>query len=275
MRHSKRRLKVGIVGCGAIGGGIARYIQKDLKKDCQLAGLYDIEYGKVRALRRELGLRGVGKSSLKSLIQSCDLMIEAVNAPSTREIIHEALVHRKHVIAMSVGKLLQAQDLFRLARKLHCHLLLPSGAVAGIDAIKAAGLGRIRQIRLTTRKPLNSFFHNPYLMKKGLDVGRMKSETVLFDGDVASSVKFFPQNINVAATLALASGANGKMRVRIVTSPDYKNNSHEVEVIGDFGKIITRTDNVVCPENPKTSYLAVLSAIQTLRQFCQGTYIGT
>lgn len=275
MRQVQRRLKIGIVGCGAIGGGIARYIQKRLKKDCQLTGLYDIEYKKAERLRRELGLRGVEKSSLKSLIQHCDLMIEAVNSPSTRPIIHQALMHRRDVIAMSVGKLLHASDLFRLARKHHCHLLLPSGAVAGIDAIKAAALGRIYQIRLITRKPLESFLYNPYLKEQGFDLARIKDETILFDGDVATCVKFFPQNINVAATIALASGAQDKMRVRIMTSPDYKNNSHEIQVIGDFGEITTLTENIVCPENPKTSYLAVLSAIQTLRQFCQRTYIGT
>ncbi|MBI5415395.1 MAG: DUF108 domain-containing protein [Candidatus Omnitrophica bacterium] len=275
MSYRKRRLKIGIVGCGAIGGGIARYVLKELKKDCQLTGLYDIEYEKVERLRRELGLGNVGKASLESLVQSCDLMIEAVNARSTRNIIRQALLKRKHVLAMSVGNLLKARDLYRLERDKRCRLLIPSGAVAGIDAVKAAGLARIRQIKLTTRKPLSGFTGNPYLKEKGIDLARIKGETVLFEGGVASSVKFFPQNINVAATLALASGAGGRMTVRIMTSPEYRTNSHEVEVTGDSGRIVTRTENVVCPENPKTSYLAVLSAVQTLRQFCLGTCVGT
>ncbi|MBI5150682.1 MAG: Gfo/Idh/MocA family oxidoreductase, partial [Candidatus Omnitrophica bacterium] len=101
-------MKIGIAGCGAIGGGIARYVLKELKKDCQLTGLYDIEYGKVERLRRELGLGNVARTSLKSLVQNCELMIEAVNARSTRKIIRQALLKRKHVLAMSVGKLLKA-----------------------------------------------------------------------------------------------------------------------------------------------------------------------
>ena len=275
MSYRKRRLRIGIVGCGAIGGGIARYILKGLKKDCQLTGLYDIEYGRVERLRRELSAGPIGKSSLQALLKSCDLMIEAVNANSTREMVREALLQKRNVIAMSVGKLLDAQDLFDLARKRGCHLLIPSGAIAGIDAIKSASLVRIREINLTTRKPLSGFANNPYLIKKGVDLAAIKKETILFKGNVASAVRFFPQNINVAATLALASQAKDKITVCIMTSPEYKNNSHEVEIIGDFGRIVTRTDNVVSPENPKTSYLAVLSGMQTLKQFCQGTGIGT
>lgn len=275
MIHRRRRVRIGIAGCGAIGGGIARYILKGLKKDCQLTGLYDIEYGKVTKLRRELSAGRIEKSSLKELIQSCDLMVEAVNAKNTKEVVREALLHKKSVMAMSVGKLLNAQDLFSLAHDSHCHLLIPSGAIAGVDAIKAAGLAHIRKITLTTRKPLSGFVNNAYLTRKGINLAAIKGETVLFKGNVDSSVKFFPQNINVAATIALASRAKDKITVCIMTSPGYKNNAHEVEVTGDFGRIVTRTDNVVCPENPKTSYLAVLSGMQTLRQFCQGINVGT
>lgn len=275
MSYRKRRLKIGIVGCGAIGGGIARYISKGLKKDCQLTGLYDIEYGRVERLRRELSAGPIGKHSLKALLKSCDLMIEAVNANSTKEIVREAILKKRDVIAMSVGKLLNAQDLFTLARQRGCHLLIPSGAIAGIDAIKSASLARIRKINLTTRKPLNGFFNNSYLSRRGISLDAIKKETVLFKGNADSAVKFFPQNINVAATLALASQAKDKITVCIMTSPKYKSNSHEIEIIGDFGRIVTRTDNVVSPENPKTSYLAVLSGMQTLKQFCQGTGIGT
>ena len=94
-------------------------------------------------------------------------------------------------------------------------------------------------------------------------------------GDVYEALKHFPQNINVAATLALASKRSDILRIKIVTSPRYTTNSHEVEVVGDFGRLVTKTENVACPDNPKTSYLAVLSGIQTLKQYCNGILIGT
>jgi aspartate dehydrogenase len=275
MKPRKHKLKIGIVGCGAIGSRIAESIKNDLKSECRLTGLLDICHDKAHQLAKRLSLKKITKSSLKQLIKDCELMVEAVSAKNTRAIIHQALKARKNVLAMSVGKLLNAQALFTLAKANKCTLLLPSGALAGIDAIKAASLIDVRKIILTTRKPPAGFIDNPYFIKKGFDLKKIKKETVLFKGDVDTAVKLFPQNINVAATLALACQNKKKITIQIFTSPKYKTNSHEVEMIGDFGHMRTRTDNVVCPDNPKTSYLAVLSGLQTLRQFCSGVLIGT
>lgn len=275
MRLSHRKLKIGIVGCGAIGSGIAKAVLKELKNDCQLTGLYDIDEAKAGTLEKALGLKTVRKNSLKELIRGCDLMVEAVNAKDTRDILQEALKAGKDVMAMSVGKILNAQDLFHLARWNDCRLLVPSGAIAGMDAVKAASLAGIHKITLTTRKPLAGFLNNPYLAKKRIDLLKIKKETVLYHGRIEDAVRYFPQNINVAATLALACGCQEKITVRIITSPEYTRNSHEIEVIGDFGRLLTRTENVVCPDNPKTSYLAVLSGIQTLKQYCEGMSVGT
>ncbi len=270
-----RKTKIGIVGCGAIGSRIAQSVQKELKNICELTGVYDIDEDKSFNLVKELGVMNRLKTTLKDLIKDCDCVVEAVNAKDTRQIVRESLKAKKSVLAMSVGKLLNAHDLFNLAKRNNCHILLPSGAIAGVDAIKAASLVDIDHITLTTRKPPSGFRNNPYFAQKKIDLSKIKKETVLFDGDVETAVKLFPQNINVAATVSLASKSKSKIRVRILTSPRYHTNSHEIEMEGASGKMFTRTDNVVCPDNPKTSYLAVLSGIQTLKQFCTGILIGT
>jgi len=275
MTSKRRKIRIGIVGCGAIGSRIAKSIKSELKDSFQLSGLYDIIPSRSENLAKSLTLKGIVKHSLRELIQSVDLVVEAVNAPRTDGIIRQAIRARKHVLAMSVGKLLHAGNLFKLATQNHCSVLLPSGAIAGIDAIKAASLGKISQITLITRKNPSGFTQNQHLIDKGIDLSKITHETVLFEGDVKTAVKLFPQNINVAATLALASRVNAKIKIRIIASRAFKTNSHEIEVVGDFGRISTRTDNVVCPDNPKTSCLAVLSGIQTLKQFSQGLKIGT
>jgi len=272
---AKRKVKVGIVGCGAIGSRIAKAIKKDLNSDCQLAGIYDINGKKSIALAKSIKSNQVIKSTLAELISDCECMVEAVNADNTEDIIRKALQSKRNILSMSVGKLLNAQYLFDLANKNKCHILIPSGAIAGIDAIKAASLTKIKKIVLTTRKPTKGFQDNPYFVKNGIDLSKIKKETILFEGKVDSAVKIFPQNINVAATLALACQHSEKLSIRIITSPHYQKNSHEIELSGDFGTITTKTDNEVCPDNPKTSYLAVLSGIQTLKQFCTGVNIGT
>ena len=275
MKISRKRIRIGIVGCGAIGSRIARSVSKDLFHTCRLSGLYDINPSKSQELSSELKEKNAVKHSLEELIQCCDLVIEAVTSDETRTIVRKALEAKRHVLAMSVGKLLNATELFRLAEKNKCVILLPSGAIGGLDAVKAACQAAISSITLTTRKPPSGFTRSIHIRERGINLNEIRTETTLFDGDVDTAVKLFPENINVAATLALACGAKDKMRVRIITAPDFKRNSHEIDMIGDFGRMVTRTENVVCPDNPKTSYLAVLSAIQTLKQHFQMVRIGT
>lgn len=275
MMVMKRRSRIAVVGCGAIGSRIAKSIQKELKDTCVLSGLYDIDAVRASNLAKSIATKSIIKKSLDSLIKSCDLLVEAVKGADARDIVAGAIRAKKNVLAMSVGKLLNAHDLFDLARKNNCSILIPSGAISGLDAIKAASLTHIASITLTTRKPPTGFSQTNHMSEKGIHLDRIDSETVIFDGNVDTAVKLFPENINVAATIALACGSKEKLRVRIITAPDFKRNSHEIDMIGDFGRMVSRTENVVCPDNPKTSYLAVLSAIQTLKQFFNVTKIGT
>lgn len=268
-------MNIGILGCGAIGRGIARYIVQNPEGSWRLTGVYDIDQQRAGKLAVELSQSNLKKASLTELIQDCDLMVEAINAPDTRDIIEEALSSRKHVLALSAGKLLDAGHLFELAARNRCQILIPSGAISGIDAVKSGALTPVKQITLTTRKPVSGFQGVSYIQEKGIDLEAIKEETVIFEGGVADAVKHFPQNINVAATLALACGAPSKLTIRIITSPEYTFNSHEIEMTGDFGRLVTKTENRVSPENPKTSYLAVLSALRTLKDFCEGKRIGT
>ncbi len=275
MTRSKTKTRVGILGCGAIGSRIARSIKVECDESAVVSALFDINPSKSANLAKHLPYKNITQKSYQQLLDHSDLIIEAVNAPDTHELIRQALKAKKDVLVMSVGKLLNGEAVLKLAQAQGCRILIPSGAVAGIDAIKAARLGKIHQIILTTRKPIYGFSDNAYVQQKRINLSQIKKETVLFDGNVKEAVQCFPQNINVAATIALSSGAKDKLRIRITTSPEFKVNSHEIEVIGEFGRLITKTENVVCPDNPKTSYLAVLSAIVTLKQYFGQVIIGT
>lgn len=275
MEHTSEKIKVGILGCGAIGSGIAKSIFSELKDFCQLTAVYDVDQKKCLALQDLLPASKIAQSSYGDLLKECDLVVEAVNAKNIHDLIKQALEAKKNILVMSTGQLLEAQDLFDLAAENNCNIILPSGAIAGIDAIKSASLVEISSITLTTRKPTTGFANVPYLAEVGIDPSKITEETTIFEGGVAEAVKAFPRNINVAATLALASKSKDKLVIRIVTSPDFKTNSHEIEAVGAFGKIVARTENTISPDNPKTSYLAVLSGIQTLKSFCCKVKIGT
>ncbi len=275
MTKSKAKIRVGILGCGAIGSRIAKSIKSECEDKATVTAIFDINPAKSQALAKHLPNKNIVKNSYSELLNGCDLLVEAVNAPDTNHLVRQALLAKKDVLVMSVGKFIDGESILKLAQKQGARLLIPSGAIAGIDAIKAAALKKIDSITLTTRKPIYGFADNAYVQARRINLSQIKKETILFDGNVKEAVKCFPQNINVAATIALASNAKDKLRIRISTSPDFKVNSHEIEVVGEFGRLVTKTENVVCPDNPKTSHLAVLSAVQALKQYFQEVKVGT
>ncbi|MBF0484058.1 MAG: DUF108 domain-containing protein [Candidatus Omnitrophica bacterium] len=276
MDIDKKYIRVGVLGCGAIGSGIAKSISGELKKfRYQLTALYDVDPLKSSRLQKNLHLKNIVRSSFENLLVNCDLVVEAVASDCTIDLVARTIKAKKIVLVMSVGQLLKDLKVLKSAEKYGAKVLIPSGAIAGIDAIKAGSSVKLRSVTLSSRKPVKAFRNNIYLENKGFDLGKIKKDTVLFSGNVAAAVKAFPQNVNVAATLALACGDISKVKIQLIASPKAKLNSHEIVVKGDFGTIMTKTDNEICPDNPKTSYLAVLSAIQTLKDYSSVVRIGT
>ena len=275
MTATKTKLKIGIVGCGAIGSRLAKAVVVNFGDKAELSGIYDVILEKAHNLASELKINNIVVSTLDDLIKRCDFVIESASAKSSKSIAKSVVEAGKDILVMSVGGMLEAQDVFKLAKDKSCHIYFPSGAIAGLDAIKAASFSNINNITITTRKPPSGLKGNEYLLKNNFDLDHIQKETIVFEGSVDKAVELFPQNINVAATLSLASGCKDKIKVKIVTSPEYKRNSHEIIAEGDFGAIKTCTDNLPCPDNPKTSFLAVLSATAMLKNILEPVKIGT
>jgi len=270
-------LKVGIVGCGAIGSSLAKTIVKDFSKQTELVSLYDIDTKKSQALSRLVSKsKNLAAGGLRQLIDKSDLVIEAASARSSWAVAQDVLTKRRDIMLMSVGGIVSHfRKLSSLAKKYNAKVYIPSGAISGIDALKAANLGKVKRVTLTTRKNPVSFRGVRYIEKKGIDLKRIKNERILFSGSAKDAVKYFPQNINVAAILSLAGLGENKTQVRIVASPDVKKNIHEIRVESGAARIFTRTENILHPDNPKTSYLSVLSAVATLKQILEPVRIGT
>jgi aspartate dehydrogenase len=267
-------LKIGIVGCGAIGSSLAKSVLSDFTERAELVSLYDIEIEKAYNLSAKLNKK-LAALNLEDLINRVDLVIEATKAESSFDIAKKTISASRNIMIMSVGGIVkQLNELELLAKEKGAHIFIPSGAICGIDGLKAAACGKINKVTLTTRKPPHAFLGVPYLLKSKIRLDNITQDTVIFEGSASSAIKAFPQNINVAATLSAAGIGIDNTVVRIVASPGLTRNIHEVEIESEAGRIITRTENVVHPENPKTSYLAVLSAIATLKQILEPVKIG-
>ncbi len=268
-------LKVGIIGCGTIGKELAMACQKKFSDGVTVEAIADSDATKAKKLQKELKPRPQ-ILSFDALIKRSDLIIEAASAHAAYEISKKALFQGKDIMVMSVGGILgKEKELLNMARTHHCCLYLPSGGVVGIDGLKAARVGKIHRVTLTTRKPPQGFEDAPYVLKHGINLRNLKEEKVLFEGNAAAAVKGFPKNINVSATLSMAGIGPEKTRVKIIACPHMLVNVHEIYVVGDFGSFYTRTENFPSEQNPKTSRLAILSAVATLERILKNVKIGT
>jgi aspartate dehydrogenase len=270
-----RKIKIGIVGCGAIGKSLAKFIDTQLNGKAQVNAICDLDTTRAISLKDSLKKSKPILTSVDNLIKISDLVIESASGKISYEIAKKVLSRKKSVLIMSIGGIiLKAQELFELARKNRCFIYLPSGAICGIDGLKALSLSGIEKVTLTTRKPPQALKGAEYVVKNKIDLDKVDKETVIFEGNALDAVRDFPQNINVAALLSIAGIGAENTKVKIVTSPEYKENSHEIEIVSGAGIVKTISQNVPFKENPKTSYLAALSAMSVLKSITDSARIG-
>jgi aspartate dehydrogenase len=165
-------------------------------------------------------------------------------------------------------------DLFDLARERHCRLLLPSGAIAGLDAVKGACSGRVDYVRLTSRKPPRALEGAPFLRENGISLAGLSEERLLFSGPAREAVRGFPDNLNVSAALSLAGIGPDATQVSISTVPGLERNCHDIEVEGEFGYLHVHIENIPS-ENPRTGRLTALSMVRAIADAVDYVRIGT
>ena len=269
------RLRIGVFGCGAIGSAICRAIDEGTI-DADLVAICDRDPEIERF--RDLLASHPEAMNIRRMAECVDIVVEAASQQALRRIAPAVLSAGCDLMIMSVGALSDEEFLDRLkglARRHGCRIYVPSGAVAGIDGIKSAMLGGIDSVVLTTRKPPAGFAGAPYVEEHGIDLSSLRKETLLFDGSAADAVRAFPANVNVAGTLSLAGIGYENTVVRVIADPGITRNIHQIEVKGEFGVLTVRTENLPSPANPKTSYIAVLSAIATLKKLTEPVWVGT
>jgi aspartate dehydrogenase len=274
------KLKVAIIGCGAIGTTLAKAIDSGKAGEVKLGLVYDIKPEKSEALVKKLRVKpkiAEGASQIYA-DRTVDLVIEAASQKAVKQYSLGILRSGKDLMVMSVGAFADQsllKSVRREADKKHHHVYIPSGAILGIDGVKAAGLSKIQRVTLTTRKPPAALAYGDYLKEHHIRLDGLKKPKVIFDGRAREAVKAFPASVNVAATLSLAGIGLDKTRVRIIADPKLHENVHEIYVRGESGEITTMAKNMPFPDSRRTSYLAALSAIRTLKNLSEAIRIGT
>lgn len=269
------KVKVGIIGCGAMGSQIALALRKNFPNEAVLAYLCDELPEKALKLKRKLR-QPVEIVSLRDLVKKSEMVIEAASQQAATEVIDRVGSKDKMVLIMSVGGVLNAKRVsLESFRNNRARYWIPSGAVAGIDGLLAAREGGIKSVLLITKKPPGSLRGARYFQKRPFPSLRANKKYCVFRGSAAEAVMAFPQNVNVAAILSFAGIGARKTSVQVWTSNAFKKNQHEIKIEYKTGKINIQVENDPLPENPKTSALSVYAAIALLRRIFSSFRIGT
>lgn len=264
--------RIALLGCGAIGTRLAEFVDSG-KINAKITHMYDADRGRAELLaaRLQRAPEIVENSHLLSL-QPVDLVVEAASQDAVRDIGLSVLQNRKDLMIMSVGALLD-ESVFEVmadaCRDFGKTIYMPSGAIAGLDGLRAAR-DEIESVSLTTRKHPRSLRGARFFETSDVDPDSITEEVTLFDGTAGEAVSLFPANINVAALLSLATVGGQKTRVVIIADPNTDKNTHTIRALGAFGSINVEVQNVPDMANPKTSRLAVLSAAEKLASICSG-----
>jgi aspartate dehydrogenase len=272
--------KVGIIGFGTIGYQIARSIESGYLSLAQLSFIVDLSSERLEVAKKLFTNEKPTMFSDPDLLfdsesyKSTQIIVESASGAAVRQYAKQILSDGKYLIIFSVGELVDDTLLKELESEAARHtgvIHIPTGAIAGIDAIRSAR-NNLHEITITTTKNPKSLAGAPYFdIFEDIHLQELRHRTVLYDGDVRKAVRLFPSNVNVFAALALATGNIAKIKVKIVADPNIKVNRHEIDVRGDFGVLQIVASNIPHPENPRTSTLAVLSAVETVRSACNET----
>ena len=265
--------RIGLLGCGTMGTAIAEAVCGGQVPGAELARVYDEDAPRAASLAGRLpGVEPVANAHLLSS-RPVDLVVEAASQEAVRNAGLSVLQNRSDLVVMSVGALLDdaVRDvLCEACSDFSRSIYVPSGAVAGLDALGAVR-AETDSVTLTTTKPPAALRGAPFFKGQEPD---LDGPATVFEGTADEAVRLFPANVNVAASVALASIGGSRTRVRLVADPGASRNRHVVEAEGRFGRLRIEVDNVPS-ENPRTSRLAALSCVSALRRACSpGLRVG-
>jgi aspartate dehydrogenase len=269
---AKAPLKIGVAGLGAVGLGVARRLEAGIP-GLVLAAVAVRDQDKARRNLPAIGER-IPIVAAEALAQSCDVVVECLPPQLFRGVASSAIEAGKIFMPLSVGRLLENWDLVALAKETGARILVPTGALLGLDAVRAAAEGTIHSVTMITRKPPDGLEGSPYLVERGISLQGLKEPRKIFDGSARDGARGFPANVNVAAALSLAGIGPDKTRLEIWADPALTRNTHRVEVDADTARFSMAIEGIPS-ENPRTGRIVPLSVIAALRGLVSELKVGT
>jgi aspartate dehydrogenase len=264
---------VAIGGLGAIGMAVARRLDE---------GIEGLHLAAVSARDRDAAARRTADFATQvpvvaagELASRGDIVVECAPAAIFAEIAEPALKAGRIFMPLSVGQLLSHPEYEDLARLHGARIIAPTGALLGLDAVRAAAEGTIESVTMVTRKPPGGLAGAPYLEQQGISLDGLAEPLRIFDGTAREGAKGFPANVNVAAALSLAGIGPDRTRLEIWADPTVTRNTHMIRVEADSVRFEMKIENVPSEANPRTGKLTALSVIAALRGLVAPMRVGT
>lgn len=263
---------VAIAGLGAIGLPLARAL------DAGVDGLRLIAVASrdpVKARANLAGFLSVPRIAEIPELAQADIVVEAAPSAIFERIALPALEAGRILVAASAGALLPRMHLAKLAHRTGGRIVVPTGALLGLDAVRAAAEGPVDSITIETRKPPMGLIGAPYLERHGIDVMDLIQPLLVFKGNAMDAAAGFPANVNVAAALALAGIGPIRTQVQIWADPKITRNIHTIRVEAEAARFTMTIENVPTADNPKTGRLTALSLLACLRGLVSTLKVGS
>jgi aspartate dehydrogenase len=264
--------RIAIAGLGAIGRVVARRLAEGLPGlSLTCAAVRDVAKAKAWLDEAKIPCPLV---ELAEFPRHADVAVECAPAEVLESICTPMLTAGKRVIVLSAGALLPRPHLIDLARQHGGQIIVPTGALLGLDAVAAAAEGTIHSVRMTTRKPPRGLAGAAYLIKNGISVDGLNAAKRVFAGTAREAAAGFSENVNVAAALSLAGIGPDRTTIEIWADPAVTRNCHSIEVDSDSARFSFSIENIPS-ENPKTGRITALSVIAALRKLSVPLRVGT
>lgn len=267
------KLKLAIASLGSIGLEVAKYVDR--------GDVPGIELSLVTARSLEKAKQNVIDFSKPPKVvplddfREFDILLECAPSALYESIAEKAIAEKALMLSLSVGALLDRMYLVEKARENGASIIVPTGALLGLDAVRAAAQSEIYKVQMVTRKPPGALAGAPFLVENNILIDNLTDEKLVFSGSAREAARGFPANVNVGAALALAGIGPDRTTLEIWADPNVDRNIHKIIVESDSSDFSMTIENRPSDTNPGTGKITALSAIAALKRLSEPLVIGT
>jgi aspartate dehydrogenase len=269
----EQNVKVGIAGVGAIGGRVARGLDEGIE-GLALVAVSGRDPEKTKGVVAKLR-KPVDVVSPEELAKRCDIVVECAPTAAFESIAVPVLKAGKVLVTVSAAAILRHPEVIDLAKANRARIILATGALLGLDAVRAAAETEIHSVTMVTRKPPKTLAGSPHIVANNIDLDGVKEPLKVFDGSARDGAKGFPANVNVAAALGLAGIGPDRTQLQIWADPTVTRNTHTIKVDADAARFEMTIENVPSVEKPATGKITALSVIAALKGLVQPFKVGS